>query len=268
MTKNLRFASVFRSFWKDNWHHQQRAVNNQCHPGISRLTETLRRLFYWPGLDKDGKQHVKSCETCRYTKRRSRKYGKLPYKNSQNLNPWSIVCTDLVGPYTVDAPNGQQTLHCLTMLDPITRWLEIVEIPKRDSQTVALAFDRAWLSRYPRPRQVLHDKGTEFTGNEFQELLTSYNLKSKRISMKNPQANGILERIHDMIKECLKTFHLQTHVFDVLDPWTGFLANVAYAIRSTYHTSLDATPCELVFGRDMIIPVAYIANWENIKNKN
>ena len=245
------------------WYH-----NYLCHPGISRLTETLRRLFYWPGLDKDVKQHVKGCAICRYTKRRSRKYGKLPYKNSQTLTPWSTVCVDLIGPYTVDAPNGTFTLHALTILDPITRWIEIVEIPKRDSETVALAFDRAWLSRYPRPRRCLHDKGPEFTGTEFEELISTYNIKCKQISTKIPQANGILEIAHDTLKECLKTFQLQNHEFDLLDPWSGLLANVAYAIRSMYHTSLDATPSELVFGRDMILPVAYIANWEQIRNKN
>ena len=59
------------------WYH-----NYLCHPGITRLTKTLRRLFYWPGLDKDVKQHIKSCSTCRFTKLRSKKYGKLPYTKS------------------------------------------------------------------------------------------------------------------------------------------------------------------------------------------
>ena len=178
------------------------------------------------------------------------------------------MCVDLIGPYTVDATNGTFTLHALTMIDPLTRWIEIVEIPKQDSETVALAFDRAWLNRYPRPSRCLHDKGTEFTGSDFKEICSSYGIKRKQISTKNPQANGILERAHDTIKECLKSFQLQKQEFDLTDPWTGFLGNVAYAIRSTYHTSLDTTPCELVFGRDMILPVAYIANWENLVNKN
>ena len=95
----------------------------------------------------------------------------------------------MVGPYTIYSPNRIYRLQTLTILDPLKRWLEVVEIPKRDSQTVALAFDRAWLSRYLRPRQVLHDKGTELTGNKFQEILTSYNLKINNISTKNPQAN-------------------------------------------------------------------------------
>jgi hypothetical protein len=34
------------------------------------------------------------------------------------------------------------------------------------------------------------------------------------------------------------------------------------AIRSTYHTTLQATPCQLVFGRDMIHNIAFRANWD------
>jgi hypothetical protein len=37
------------------------------------------------------------------------------------------------------------------------------------------------------------------------------------------------------------------------------------AIRSTYHTTLQATPCQLVFGRDMIHNIAFRANWDQIQ---
>jgi hypothetical protein len=37
----------------------------------------------------------------------------------------------------------------------------------------------------------------------------------------------------------------------------GYQAN-----RSTYHTTLQATPCQLVFGRDMIHNIAFRANWD------
>ena len=110
------------------WYH-----NYLCHPGITLLTETLRRVFYWPGLDKEVKQHVKLCPTCCLTKRRVKRYDKFTYKNSQLLNPWSTICTDFVGPYTVDSVNRKYTLHCVTMIYPLTRWLKIVEIPKRYS---------------------------------------------------------------------------------------------------------------------------------------
>ena len=49
------------------------------------------------------------------------------------------------------------------------------------------------------------------------------------------------------------------------DPWSPILASVAYTIRSTYHTTLGATPAQLIFGRDMIYPLAFIAEWDVIE---
>jgi phosphopantothenoylcysteine synthetase/decarboxylase len=37
------------------------------------------------------------------------------------------------------------------------------------------------------------------------------------------------------------------------------------AIRSTYHTTLQATICQLVFGRDMIQNIAFRENWDQIQ---
>ena len=39
------------------------------------------------------------------------------------------------------------------------------------------------------------------------------------------------------------------------------MSAVAYAIRSTYHTMLKATPGQLVFGQDMILPIQFKAIW-------
>ena len=45
------------------------------------------------------------------------------------------------------------------------------------------------------------------------------------------------------------------------------MPSVAFAIRATYHTTLQATPAQLVFGRDMILPIVVQANWHRIKQK-
>jgi hypothetical protein len=36
---------------------------------------------------------------------------------------------------------------------------------------------------------------------------------------------------------------------------------------STYHTTLQTTPCQLVFGRDMIHNIAFRANWDQIQKR-
>ena len=43
-----------------------------------------------------------------------------------------------------------------------------------------------------------------------------------------------------------------------------FLTNVAWAIRSTYHTVLRTTPGAAIFGRDMLFDIPYLADWTEI----
>ena len=48
---------------------------------------------------------------------------------------------------------------------------------------------------------------------------------------------------------------------------TGILSATAFAIRTTYHTTLKKSPGQLVFGRDMILNIKHIANWEIIRHQ-
>lgn len=46
------------------------------------------------------------------------------------------------------------------------------------------------------------------------------------------------------------------------DPWSELFSAAAFAIHSTYHTTLEAMqPAQLVFGRDMLLPVCFKADW-------
>ena len=57
---------------------------------------------------------------------------------------------------------------------------------------------------------------------------------------------------------------------DDLDPdfgWTGVLSAVRHAVRSLVHTTTRATPTQLVFGRDALLNVSFIADWQYIKER-
>ena len=43
-----------------------------------------------------------------------------------------------------------------------------------------------------------------------------------------------------------------------------FLTNVAWAICSTYHTVLKASPGAAIFGRDMLFDIPFLAYWNKI----
>ena len=85
--------------------------------------------------------------------------------------------------------------------------------------------------------------------------------------MQNPQANAILERIHQVIANMVRTFELEDNYLDEDDPWAGIIAATACAVRSTHHAALQATPGQLVFGRDVVFNVQHEANWNAIKRR-
>ena len=164
--------------------------------------------------------------------------------------------------------NSEPTkFNALTIIDLATCPMELIAIPNKDTLTVTRALDRAWFSHYPRPVECANDNGSEFVGIEFQEMLQSYGVKLKLTTVRNPQANGILERTHQVIGNLLRSTRLMSKGLSTLDAQQELLAPVTWAINSTYHTTLQATPGQLAFQRDMIMPTTYLANWAAIQHR-
>ena len=239
-----------------------------CHPGVRRMEETLRQHYWWPKLREAVKEFVQTCAICQKTKRKTIKYGKLPPKEAEVL-PWDKMCVDLIGPYKIRRKNQPDLkLKAVTMIDPATGWFEMCEYDDKRSITVANIVETQWLSRYPWPTQITLDRGSEFIGQEFKDMIKNdYGIKRKPITVRNPQANAIVERVHQVLGNMVRTFELEDHYLDAKDPWKGIISAVSFAIRSTIHTTTQKTPAQLVFGRDMILNVQHIADWQHIKER-
>ena len=233
-----------------------------CHPGENRTEQTIRQHFWWPTLTQDVKRKCKHCSICQRTKRLAKKYGKLPEKEAEAI-PWDRLCVDLIGPYELEG----HTLWCITMIDPATSWFEIREIPNKRADTIANVVEQNWLTRYPAPIIITYDRGNEFMA-EFAEMIKKeYGIKSKPITKRNPQANAIIERVHQTLGNMIRAHQPQLRELDEDDPWGGMLSAITFAIRSTFHTTLQATPMQLVFGRDAILNTQFQANWNHIKER-
>jgi len=239
-----------------------------CHPGINRTEETIAQHLFWPKMRSQITNYVQACPTCQRNKRKVKKYGWLPPKEAE-ATPWDKMCIDLIGPYTIRRKGKQDLIcKCVTMIDPATGWFEIQQYDDKKSITVANIAEQEWFARYPWPTQITYDRGSEFIGKEFQSMIKhDYGIKGKPITVRNPQANAIVERIHQVIGNIIRTFELETNYMDEDNPWKGILSATAFAVRSTFHTTLQSTPGQLVFGRDMIFNIQHTANWEYIKNR-
>jgi hypothetical protein len=179
---------------------------------------------------------------------------------------------------------------CLTMINPATSWLEIVELPtvrvtvpkagkgkkatcldytkdaeifdKTSAQISNLVY-KCWFSRYPRCCYMIYDNGSEFKLH-FRELCKTYGIKPKPTIIKNPQANAILEHIHAVFTNMLCTAELDMAESVNASDIDIFLADAAWAIHSTHHTVFKASPGAAIFGRDMLFDIPFIANLKTI----
>ena len=136
---------------------------------------------------------------------------------------------ELTGLYTLKGKDRTQIdFMCVTMIDQARGWFEIVELPvsqpqehdiptgtqgrkgrdtykqqkepyfDKTSATVGPLINKTWFCHYPRSQYIIYDNGSEFKLH-IKTLCDSYGLKCKPTSVKNPQANAILESGHQTL---------------------------------------------------------------------
>jgi hypothetical protein len=128
------------------------------------------------------------------------------------------------------------------------------------SERIAKLVNKTWLCRYPWCHHLIYDNGNEFKLH-FKYLCESYGIKPKPTRVKNPRANGILERVYQVLGQMLHTAELDMANSVTPDGVDVFLDNAAWAIRSTYHTVLKVSPSAAIFGCDMLFDFPFVADW-------
>jgi hypothetical protein len=207
---------------------------------------------------------VHTCATCQKCKLTAvKKYGKISLPTNQHIGAWEEVHVDLIGPWDVRYNSSGIPGH--STIEKIHA-LEFVAIQNKTSHHVALRFDGEWLCCYPRPARVIFDNGTEFTGSEFQELLSSYGIKPVPTTVRNPRSNGVIERVHLTMGDMLQTMTFSGS--DWFADMQRALDAVAWAICTTVNPNIWHSPCHLAFSHDMIYRHAITLDWTAINNNH
>ena len=113
--------------------------------------------------------------------------------------------------------------------------------------SVIRLFNKTWLCRYLRPSKVVFDNGYEFK-RDFTPLLKDFDIKTVLTSVKNPQANAPVERVHQLIINMLVTKDIDNKVFDYIYTWVETISYIAWEIIFYYHWTIMAKSGQAVFG--------------------
>jgi hypothetical protein len=97
---------------------------------------------YTPNMEVQVRQHVDQCQVCKKSKPPTKKYGILP-EITTHCDPWEIIQFNLFDPWTFhDDDKVPHRLQELSIIDVVTRWVELYSYTSKQAKDIALLVDK------------------------------------------------------------------------------------------------------------------------------
>ena len=211
------------------------------HEGQYKTKERILQSYWWPGMDKEINDHLKTCDKCQKTKKLKKQTSNELHPLPQCTAPNQRVHIDLFGPLKTSATGKK---YIMVMTDAFSKLAELVALPNKEAQTVAEALFNRWICRYGLPEEILSDGGKEFCNDTVNLMLKMMNIKKTTTSPYHPQTNAQAEVCNKTIAQ-----YLATHVDKSTLDWELYMAPMAFAYNTGFHRGIKNSPYAVTFGQ-------------------
>ena len=207
---------------------------HMIHLGIHSTKALARGLVWWPGINKDITEMVKSCEDCAM-QRPLPKLETHPWQCASH--PGERVHIDLAGPVC--------GMMFLVLVDSYSRWLE-VEVLRDTTASTVVDHLRGIFARIGIPEILVSDNGPQFSNSSvFTTFLTANGVRYLPVPTYSPWSNGTAEVCVRIFKTHLRKLNADPTNIQKLLP--QFLLNY----RATPHTVTGVPPSTRMMGRQL-----------------
>lgn len=218
------------------------ACDDYLHSGINKNTQNLRQLYFWPRLNSQVAEYVRSCEKCKSVKKSNSTLHTKMGKNFETQRPFQHLFMDYLGPYP---RSSQGNTHMLVILDHFTKYPIFVPLKHASAALTIDPLEKLVFSIFNVPETIMTDNGSQFVSRTFQEFLKSGNHPPKN-PIYSPQANSS-ERLNQSIIQGIRMKMSTDHT-----KWDEYLTQIGFALRSTFHQSIGMSPHQALFGHEMV----------------
>ncbi|XP_076300585.1 uncharacterized protein LOC143218903 [Lasioglossum baleicum] len=214
------------------------------HLGIAKTLARPCRLYYWPGMLREGARHVRTCDSCQKYKAAEQNPAGLMHATPVD-RPWEMVSADLVGPLPRSS-TGNTTL--LVIQDRFTKWIELKPLRRATGPAITRAIRELVVLRHGCPNVLVTDNGRQFVGKELGKALNEWGVKHRRTPPYTPQCNPV-ERVNKVVKTMLSQYIGRSQ-----RTWDEHYAEVAFAYNTAQHSAMGYPPAYLNTGRELVPP--------------
>ena len=144
---------------------------HEGHPGMTSMKQRLRSKVWWPGIDRDCENYVKSCYGCQLVASQD---PPEPIRRTEfPTQPWQDIAIDLLGPL----PSGH---YLLVTVDYYSRFYE-VDVMKSVTSHKTIERLKPIFARYGLPTSIRCDNGPQFDSEEFRNFCETNNIQTDTI---------------------------------------------------------------------------------------
>ena len=205
--------------------------------------QKIKEKFWWPGMTNDSFRFCRSCDKCQKTSAKGRTKNVPLEKVPIISTPFQRVAMDIVGPVNPISAEGYR--YILTMVDYASSFPEAVALKNITSIDIAEALISIF-ARVGIPKEIISDRGPQFVLDLLSQVHRLIGVKPLFTTPYHPAANGRIERQHSILKAILKKLCM-------LKPrdWPRYLPAALFAMREMPSDSLQFSPFELLYGRQV-----------------
>jgi len=175
------------------------------HLGIHKTAELISRDFYWPGWMKDVRNYVLSCKVCNSMKAsRHSSYGKLIPLSIPDC-PWQVVEIDFIT--NIPSRNNNMEYSIMVSCDRLTKMVHLYAFPGLPTANeAALAFLKSVFYLHGLPKEILTDRGSQFTSELWSNILRILSIDHKTATTGHHTTVGQVERLNQSIEQIIRCF--------------------------------------------------------------
>ena len=217
------------------------------HLGMDKTYDLLARSFYWPSMQEDVREFVRTCPTCAATKSSNKQRPGLLQPLPIPSRNWEMVSMDLIVGLPM-TPRGVDSI--VTFVDKLSKMIHCVPTT---TKVTAVELARIFMDNIVRlhglPERIISDRGPQFTSAFWTELFKQLGTYLNKSSAYHPETDGQTERANRTVEEMLRAF-----VNDKQDDWDLYLSAAEFAYNNSVNPSTGETPFYLNYGAHPAVP--------------
>ena len=212
------------------------------HFGVFNTIHRLSKHYWWPGMSREVHAYVNSCQECAHRNVPPHMRVRAPAVKEDIPRLFERVSVDIQGEFT-KSKQGNRWL--VTFLDVHSRWIEGFAVSDISAYEIAKLLVTQIILRYGPIHSLLSDRGSNFLSQIIRETCRIFRIQKLNIAAYHPESNAHVERIHRVYSDSISKY-----IGDKHDDWDEIFPFIQWAYRSSIQATLQASPYELVFGRE------------------